>query len=83
MHGTGGSVQAPGAHVQAGEANWGFSMSLVLGGVGEEGMGESPRLACWSNVLLDWAWGTLEGPGSLVCGGVRSQACTHARSLGP
>lgn len=43
-----------------------FPHCLVLSGVGE---GKSPRLASWPGVLVDEAWGTLNGPGSGVCGG--------------
>lgn len=38
--------------------------------------GESPWLAYWSGVLVDWT-------GSWVYGGVRPQASTHAGSLEP
>lgn len=74
-------MQGPGGSGQAGGA-WGFPHVLsVLQGRGTGG--ENPRLASWLAVLIDQAWGTLNRPGSWVCGGVRSQASTHGRSLEP
>lgn len=54
-----------------------FPMCLVQGGVWEG------REELWDNVLLDWAWGILNGPGSWACREVRSQVNTGARSFGP
>lgn len=73
-----GECKDSGAHVQASAASQGIS-HIHDPGVWEE---ESPRLACWLGVLVDWAWGTLNGRGTWVCKGVSFQPSTCARCLG-
>lgn len=64
------------------EQAWGFQ-HLHGSRWGDGSREEGTMLICHPGVMVDQAWGTLNSPGTWVCGGIRSQASTHARSLEP